>query len=262
MIRRLHFLLACLLGCHALSVRAWEIAGERPAVLLQGEEAQYVSRRIGAGDKTTDLHLVFFNSGKFTLKIVDQPSDAPEAHQRLNQVMRGRTAVAGINGGFFEKDWQPLGLTIVDGERIGTWKDSSLLSGLVTVRKGKLEMLWKEEFRDRPGIEQLLQAGPRLVKDSAAVTGFRNDRETARTFLATDQKNQWLLGICTGSTLTDLAVILATPAIIPEMRVNRALNLDGGRSTGLWMMKADGKAVYFKETSAVRNMVALVPLGN
>jgi exopolysaccharide biosynthesis protein len=150
-------------------------------------------------------------------------------------------------------------LVIADGSRIGMWEESNLFGGVLVVRDGKMELKWREEFKDRTDIDQLLQAGPRLVSDSQALTGFRNDRETRRTFIATDDEKSWVLGICTKAKLSDLADMLVDTDVIPEFNVVKALNLDGGNSSGLWLKKPDGKALYFEEQVPVRNMLLVEP---
>jgi hypothetical protein len=57
-----------------------------------------------------------------------------------------------------------------------------------------------------------------------------------------------------------LADTLAAPGIITEFKVQRALNLDGGPSSGLWCRTADGASNYQREGWPVRNIIVLNPL--
>lgn len=43
------------------------------------------------------------------------------------------------------------------------------------------------------------------------------------------------------------------------MKVQRALNLDGGPSTGLWSRHQDGRELHEKPGWAVRNAIIVVP---
>ena len=43
------------------------------------------------------------------------------------------------------------------------------------------------------------------------------------------------------------------------MKVNRALNLDGGPSTGLWCRSESGAIQFEKPGWAVRNAIVIVP---
>jgi exopolysaccharide biosynthesis protein len=57
-------------------------------------------------------------------------------------------------------------------------------------------------------------------------------------------------------TLADLGKILATQGIAPDLRVQRALNLDGGSSSAFWFA---GRPFSISEQKRVRNFVAVVP---
>ena len=62
-------------------------------------------------------------------------------------------------------------------------------------------------------------------------------------------------------TLAELGVILADPALVPTgMKIKRALNLDGGSSTALWVQRPGAEApFYLSEFGIVRDFVGIVP---
>ena len=62
-----------------------------------------------------------------------------------------------------------------------------------------------------------------------------------------------------GPTLQELADLLATPSIIRAFTVMRALNLDGGPSTGLWWKDTSSAEHYDKEKWHVKNMLVIIP---
>ena len=65
---------------------------------------------------------------------------------------------------------------------------------------------------------------------------------------------------CRSATLAETAQILLTPGLLPEGgKIVRALNLDGGSSTGLWVKNPTGDHFYSREFKDVRNYVAIVP---
>jgi uncharacterized protein YigE (DUF2233 family) len=85
-----------------------------------------------------------------------------------------------------------------------------------------------------------MQSFPMLVVDGQRVEGMTDNGErNRRSFVALDQNGQLLLGMTQMAqwTLTDLADFLASS---PHLNVWRALNLDGGASSGLWMSGAFG----------------------
>ena len=211
----------------------------------------------GDDDDQVEFQVVVFEAAKCTLRVIDQPARSIAAN--LGATMTSIGAIAGVNGGFFSKEFEPLGLVISQGRRAGAWQKSSLLGGVVVVKKGRPMLLWRDEFKDGQGITELLQAGPRLVNHGTAMTGLEKKNHRPRTFIATDNAGQWLLGIAQSTTLAGLAAMLATPGLIPHFEVDRALNFDGGHSTGFWCRDGEGKVRYEEELSTVRNFVAVMP---
>jgi hypothetical protein len=59
-------------------------------------------------------------------------------------------------------------------------------------------------------------------------------------------------------TLAQLAKILGTTGIAPDLKVQRALNLDGGSSSAFWFAGERGP-FSVSEQKEVRNFVAVVP---
>jgi uncharacterized protein YigE (DUF2233 family) len=253
---RRRLLLGIFTGLAARSAQAWSLAGQSQAIPL-GHGATLHELNV-AGADSVDLSLVHFTSSTCTLRIVDEPSQANA--QGLAAAMRGIGAIAGTNGAFFSPQFDPLGLYVVDGKRSGSWTRSSLLGGVILVRKGKLQILWRDEYTEAPGTTQLVQTGPRLVNAGKAITGLDSKASRPRTFVATDGKGGWCLGIARYCSLAQLAEMLATPSLLPMLpTVSRAINLDGGRSTGLWAQLPSGSEFYESPMVAVRNYVAVVP---
>ena len=67
------------------------------------------------------------------------------------------------------------------------------------------------------------------------VAGLNADRPAYRTFIFTQGPDHFGLGISESVSLAELAQILATPDLVPGGKITRALNLDGGSSTGLYV---------------------------
>jgi uncharacterized protein YigE (DUF2233 family) len=242
-----------LLGPHLHA--EWRIAGQSEAVALAGG-ATHVRRDV-SGSGNVELKLVFFDAAKCDLRVIDQPQRSSSG--ALGDAMRATDAIAGCNAGYFNPEFEPLGLVISNGTRTGSFQKSSLLGGVVQVRKGRPTLLWRDEYTEQKGITELVQAGPRLVNGGKPVAGLEATKRRARTFILTDCAGKWAIGICDRASLRELSDILATDALFPELEVERALNFDGGSSTGLWFRKADGKESYSREFATVRNFLAVVP---
>lgn len=208
-------------------------------------------------DDGVEFQIVRFQAAKCDLRVIDQPERSTA--RSLGKVMTDAGAIAGVNAGFFTPEFTPLGLVIADGKRAGQWMKSTLLGGVVLVKKGRPLLLWREEMGGSEGVTQLVQAGPRLVNHGAPVTGLEASKERARSFIATDGGGGWILGTAAYLSLAALAKRLAQPDLIPGFNVERALNFDGGKSTGLWLRRPDGTEHYEREFATVRNFVGIFP---
>lgn len=84
------------------------------------------------------------------------------------------------------------------------------------------------------GQRELLQAGPLLVENSSTVSRLDPTKPAIRSFIAWDGGTRWWIGRSSSCTLAELGAALrhGSPASWP---VQMALNLDGGRSTNLWI---------------------------
>ena len=236
-----------------------------------GDGISYVRKSVrAAGDsgffskKTFDL--VFFEARFFTLKVIDEGAAAAPVHEGIAEAMQANFCLAGCNGGFFHPDYRPLGLMVANGVRTHKIETSKLLSGMVVADAdaGGLKLLRRAEFRDRKGISALLQAGPFLVDQGAAVTGLSSQPARRRTFLLWNGKagnaGQWAMGVTSSLTLADLGAALADQDVITEFAVHRALNLDGGSSTGMYFDRGAGeKDFIMRPLKRVRNYLGIAP---
>jgi exopolysaccharide biosynthesis protein len=130
------------------------------------------------------------------------------------------------------------------------------------VKNGKAAIVWDDEFRDDPNLKEYIHCSPWLVKEGIPwpqPKKGQEDPKNARTFILTDMKGHWAVGIAKRVGLSELAHLLVSPNIITEFTVKRALNLDGGPSSGMWLRKEDGSVNYTKPGWAVRNGIAIIP---
>ena len=80
----------------------------------------------------------------------------------------------------------------------------------------------------------LIQAGPFLVENDIAVGGLENQKRSPRSFLVWDGGSRWALGYADKASLAELATALAAQPVT-QLDITTALNLDGGRSSDLWV---------------------------
>ncbi len=241
----------------------WELARQSPPESLGPGIAALVKsvRRSTSTDAPArTIRLILFDKKNFRLKIIDQGDTKPGRHQDLAEAMRQNFCIAGCNGGFFHPDFRPAGLVIADGVRINRFENAKLLSGVLLADKNGPRILRRKEFRDHEDIDQLLQSGPFLVDGGRTVAGLSTGPARNRTFILTDDAGQWAIGTASSLSLADLGTILGDASILPEIRVTRALNLDGGSSTSLYFDRGAGlKPHHSRGFARVRNFVGVEP---
>jgi len=207
--------------------------------------------RQGKG-RALEVQLVTFDRSATVLKVVDL---APR--ESVAEGLREAGALAGVNGGYFHADRTPLGLVISGGKTVHALERSKLLTGLVAVTGRGARLLRTGEYRGGSHVREALQAGPYLVDKGKTVPGLNATRAAERTVLLADGEGVVALLITPPLTLAEAGHLLATPGIFPELKIERALNLDGGSSTALWV---DGATPYsHSEWKSVRNALALMP---
>lgn len=236
---------------------AWQRSSlPKTQALAGGAQMHEFSAR--SSTESAEVCVVTFDSHHLTIRIVDQP--APDAGGRvIAPLLRRIGATAGVNGGFFHPDFSTLGLMISDGRKTGQFAKTRLVAGAVVALSGEPYLVWNQEFLGENGVTQLLQAGPRLVDAGRPLPNLNRSKKAMRTFIATDGGRNWAIGTVQSSSLAGLAEMLTSTDVLPDLRITRALNLDGGRSTALYVRQADGQEISRPGWSTVRNYVAIIP---
>jgi exopolysaccharide biosynthesis protein len=215
-------------------------------------------RRIVLTESKTDeratLDLAVLATKSATLRVIDNPA----GEDNLAAVMRRENWLAGVNGGYFDPEDKPVGLLISDGNVVAPLRKARLLSGVMIVSNGRVQLLRFAEYSSKRRATEALQCGPFLVDRGQPVPGLNDTRPARRTFIVTGGSDRAAIGFCSDVTLAELAKILATPGVAPDLKVQRALNLDGGSSSAFWFAGERG-AFSIPEQKAVRDFVAVVP---
>src|SRR5436305_12368935 len=111
------------------------------------EHRRIVLGEAASGERAT-LDLALFSTKTATLRVVDNP----KGDQDLAAVMRRARGVAGVNGGYFDPQNEPVGLLISDGKLIAPFRKARLLSGVMVIRKTRVELLRSAEYSSRKNI--------------------------------------------------------------------------------------------------------------
>lgn len=253
-------LLLCLLvlTCSA-QAQQWRLVSSSKAEPM-GQEVQYVVKQI-AGPAKVEMKLIFFDEMQCSLRVV--ANGDRQTARSLAEIGLAKKALAVCNGGYFNAggDFGPAGLEIADGVRTGKPVADQWFGGLM-VRQGKSSLVWSNEFQDATDISEFVQCSPWLVSEGRVwpvPPSKEPEPRNNRTFIMTDAAGRWAIGTAKRTGLLELAHILVTPGIITEMKVSRALNLDGGPSTGLWCRSESGAVHFEKPGWAVRNAIVVVP---
>lgn len=242
----------------------WELGPPEPLPAVAGGPVAHVHRAATdpATGRSAEVRLAVFDAKRAAFRVIDQPADP---RRSLGEVLRGpagERVLAAVNGGYFHPDYTPLGLLAVDGQTVHPMERASLLSGLLLDNGIGPALLRREVYK--PGAtppRQALQAGPFLVDNGVPVAGLNALRPARRTAVLTDGRGRWALAVIpTRLTLAEAAALLARPGLLGEnVGVKRALNLDGGSSTALWVRTGTGESSYeVREWGTVRNFLAVV----
>lgn len=219
-----------------------------------GHSIQAFEQRYQSGDRTIRVWYVLFSSSDVSVRVLDTAGDG---RQRIADLARSSGALAAINASYFDKDLTPLGLVISDGHEIQPTRQARLLSGIVDVRGGQLELIRTNRLSSTRSLTQAIQAGPWLLENGAPMPGLEDTRSARRSIIATDRHGRWALISTSPATLAEAARLLAHGNPPAKLRLRDALNLDGGSSSALYI--ATNPPLSIPELGYVTNGLFLFP---
>jgi hypothetical protein len=222
---------------------------------IAGLDHRYVVLEYTSTGDRASLELTIFSTKSCRLQVIDQPD---EPRVELEDVMRRGNYLAGVNGGYFDPDYRPIGLLVVDRTVVAPLQKARLLSGVLSAAGKKVQISRVSEFSLSQKPEAAVECGPMIVDQGKAVRGLESTKLARRTFAATLAGDKAVLGFCSDVTLADLANILGG-GVISDFKIQRALNLDGGSSSAFWFKRASGSAFSISEQKTVRDFVAISP---
>jgi len=223
---------------------------ERKQVSKNGQSGFFSAKRID---------LIWFHSSTHTFRVIDNgPANAPK-YSDIVTAMKRNDCIAGTNGGFFLKNHAPSGLMIANGTSTGRFGQGSLLSGVVLSSGNRNPyLLRRSEYGEKFKPTDLLQTGPFLVDQGTTVRGLSGENSRRRSFILHDGDDWFGLGLSDSFTLAELGEILAHKDFSPSRSIHRALNLDGGTSSGFYVERG-GRAepVHVEPFKTVRNFLGI-----
>jgi hypothetical protein len=240
----------------ATAARAeWTITSTRtePAAVTGLEHRHIVLEESETGDRAI-ADLAIFSAKSCALRVLDNPG----GEKNLAEAMEQTKCLAGVNGGYFDPNFAPIGLRVVDGKTLAPLLRARLLTGILTASSRGIQIVRLPEFSRKQKLDTAIECGPMIVDLGTKVRGLDDTRFARRTFVAVDRSDRAALGFCSEATLAGLARILASQ-FASDFKIQRALNLDGGSSSGFWFKRKDGSDFSISEQKSVRDFVAVAP---
>ena len=232
-----------------------QVSSESEPSPQRGLEHRYIVLEDSAAGDRASLELAIFSTKVCRLRVVDQST---ESRVDLEEAMSRGNFLAGVNGGYFDPEYRPIGLLIVDGKIVAPLQKARLLSGVLSASAKKVQVLRVAEFSLNQKPDNAVECGPMIVDLGKSVRGLESNKVARRTFAAIGSGDKAALGFCSDVTLADFSNILAA-VVVPDFKIQRALNLDGGSSSAFWFKRANGSAFSISEQKPVRDFVAIAP---
>jgi exopolysaccharide biosynthesis protein len=232
----------------------WTILSSASEPGRDGMVHRHVVLENPVGSERITVDLAIFSTKSCTLRILQNEGGA----DGLGEMMRHEKCLAGVNGGYFDENFAPLGLRIVNGQMLAPLRRARLITGVLAASLRGVQIVRSREFSGRAGVTAAIQCGPFLVDRGQPISGLNNSHLARRTFAATTSSSRALVGVCSGVSLAELAKILASTSLAEDLKIERALNLDGGSSSAFWFARENGSAFSISEQKPVRDFVAIV----
>jgi exopolysaccharide biosynthesis protein len=233
----------------------WTILSTASEPGLDGVAHRHVVLENPVGSERVTVDLAIFSTKSCTLRVLQNEGGADS----LGEMMRHEKCLAGVNGGYFNENFAPLGLRIANGQMIAPLQRARLITGVLVASPRGVQIVRSREFSRRLGVSAAIQCGPFLVDRGQPISGLNDSRLARRTFTATTSSGRALVGVCSEVSLAELAKILATTSLAEDLKIERALNLDGGSSSAFWFARENGSAFSISEQKSVRDFVGIVP---
>lgn len=239
----------------------WSIRDESPAQdpASPFRHERKLIAKPGSGDRS--IEFVWFDGAAYTFRVIDNGATGTAHYPSLAAAMKANGCLLGCNGGFFHPDFAPSGLMVAGGEKTGRFGEGALLSGvLLSSGRRNPYLLRRAEFdAAKYKATDLIQSGPFLVDQGKTVRGLSPENSRRRTFVLHDGGRAFALGFSDPFTLAELGEILARGDLAQGRKIHRALNLDGGSSSGLYFDPGTaGGPIRVEPIKRVRNYLGIV----
>jgi Phosphodiester glycosidase len=231
----------------------WKIRSTESEPGRAGIDHRHVVVEDAADGQRVTVDVAVFSAKSIALRVIDNPDG-----QSLSAIMKREKFVCGVNGGYFDTEFKPIGLRVADRATFSPLRRARLITGILVQSDRGIDVIRVSEFGGTKKLIAAVQSGPFLVEGNKRIRGLNDSQVARRTFAGIATNDLAFLGVCSDVSLAELANILATVSIVADSKTRRAMNLDGGSSSAFWFAE-DGSAFSISGRKQVRDFVAVVP---
>src|SRR4029077_15349760 len=181
----------------------WKILSAQTELGRGGIEHRHVVVEDAAAGQRVPVDVAVFSAKSTALCVIDNPDG-----QGLGAVMKREKYVGGVNGGYFDTEFKPIGLRVADGTTFSPLRRARLVTGILLQSDRGIDVLRVSEFSRTKKIIAAVQSGPFLVEGNKRIRGLNDSQLARRTFAGTATNDRAFLGVCSDVSLAELANIL------------------------------------------------------
>ncbi|MFN2187660.1 MAG: phosphodiester glycosidase family protein, partial [Candidatus Promineifilaceae bacterium] len=196
--------------------------------LRQGLERRVINLSSEDNQSTHSVYILRIDPAHFSFEVGYHPAEG----QSLLKWIEDSGALIAVNGGYFTEEEYATGLVIANGTIYGTSFEG--YGGMIAVDSSGPSIRWlkQQPYDESEMLTSAIQSFPMLITPGGKLTFKEPGGDKARrTVAATDASGMFLLIVFPSATFTldELGSWLEQS----DLEIDRALNLDGGASTGL-----------------------------
>lgn len=174
------------------------------------------------------IHVFRINLSENQINLI-MAGDLSHKQASAHEFARHSHALIAINGGFFDKDYHPLGLRISNQHQHNPLKKISWW-GIFYIKNKTAHLSSLEAYKNDLNVDFAVQTGPRLLVNGKILSLKPGFAERSALGITPDGRVIILVTENTPMSTTSLASLLKTP----PLNCIDALNLDGGSSSQLY----------------------------
>ncbi|MCP5047398.1 MAG: phosphodiester glycosidase family protein [bacterium] len=159
-----------------------------------------------------------------------------------------------VNGGYFNKDYTPVGLLKCKDQTPGEFNND--LSGMLCIRDHHIDIDWAKNSNnyDLQKTDYILQSGPVIIEPDFREGIYSDTRvEERRTVISKDSGGNIVFAVFPMKSLSLYGVM----QFLKQFNIKVSLNLDGGTSTGFYLSVSNMNFEYYHPSiKKVPNIIA------